>query len=59
MLEQSEKVKKREIVSWYFYDFANSAFTTLIVTVAYSVYFKFYVASPEQGDFLWGLAFSI
>ena len=52
-------VKKREIFSWCLYDFANSAFTTLIVTVAFSVYFKSYVCTPEQGDFLWGLAFSI
>ncbi len=59
MPEQLEQVKKREIVSWCFYDFANSSFTTLIVTVAYSVYFRFYVATPETGDFLWGLAFSL
>ncbi len=59
MAELLEKVKKSEIVSWCFYDFANSAFTTLIVTVAYSVYFKFHIAPPAQGDFLWGFAFSI
>jgi len=27
----------RSLVGWMFYDFANSAFTTIIVTVVYSV----------------------
>ena len=42
------------------YDFANSAFPTLIVTVAYSVYFKTIVAGGGgRGDFLWGASLSI
>ena len=42
------------------YDFANSAFPTLIVTVAYSVYFKTIVAGDGgNGDFLWGVSLSI
>ncbi|MEW5807622.1 MAG: MFS transporter [Acidobacteriota bacterium] len=52
-------VKRIEIFSWCLYDFANSSFTTLIVTVAYAVYFKSYVCTPAKGDFFWGLAFSI
>ncbi len=59
MMQSFPKVKKSEIVSWCLYDFANSAFTTLIVTVAFSVYFKSHVCLPEHGDFLWGLAISI
>ncbi len=50
----------REIFSWCMYDFANSAFPTLIVTVAYSVYFKQIVAGGGgSGDFLWGVSLSI
>ena len=50
----------REVFSWCMYDFANSAFPTLIVTVAYSVYFKKIVAGGGgNGDFLWGLSLSI
>ena len=50
----------REIFSWCMYDFANSAFPTLIVTVAYSVYFKEVVAGGGgNADFLWGLALSL
>lgn len=50
----------REIFSWCMYDFANSAFPTLIVTVAYSVYFKQVVAGGGgSADFLWGLALAL
>ncbi|MCP3979884.1 MAG: MFS transporter [bacterium] len=39
------------------FDFANSAYTTLISTVAYSVYFRQAVvhADDNRGDFLWGV----
>jgi MFS transporter, UMF1 family len=39
-------VSKKELWAWCLYDFANSSFTTLIVTVAYSVYFVQVVARP-------------
>lgn len=42
------------------YDFANSSFTTIIVTVVYSVYFKNVVVGDRgDGSFLWGLALAI
>ncbi|MBI3129649.1 MAG: MFS transporter [Candidatus Tectomicrobia bacterium] len=51
---------RREIFAWCLYDFANSAFPTLIVTVAYSVYFKHAVAGGGgRGDFLWGVSLSL
>ncbi|MDE0331988.1 MAG: MFS transporter [Nitrospinae bacterium] len=50
----------REVFSWCMYDFANSAFPTLIVTVAYSVYFKTVVAGGGgSGDFLWGVSLAL
>lgn len=58
----------REIWAWAFYDFANSSFTTLIVTVAYSVYFVQVVAAPLAGPgrealpervWFWGYALSM
>ncbi len=39
-------VTTKELWAWCLYDFANSSFTTLIVTVAYSVYFVQIVARP-------------
>lgn len=46
---------KREIWSWAMFDFANSSYTTVIVTVAFSIYFTRLVAPEGRGDFLWGL----
>jgi UMF1 family MFS transporter len=53
-------VRKREILGWCMYDVADSAFTTVIVTVLYAPYFsKIVVGDPNRADFLWGLAASI
>lgn len=46
---------RREIFGWAMFDFANSSYTTLIITVAFSVYFTTLVAPPGKGEFLWGL----
>ncbi len=44
-----------------FYDFANSAFTTIIVSVVYSVYFMNVVVGGDSGygELLWGRAIGI
>ena len=49
--------EKGRIISWAFFDFANTAFSVIIVTVIYSKYFTNYVASGQK--WLWGLAVSI
>ena len=50
----------KNIFGWIMYDFANSSFTTIIVTVIYSVYFKNVVVNQgELGTALWGRAISI
>ncbi|HXF93115.1 MAG TPA: MFS transporter [Nitrospiraceae bacterium] len=55
----------KEIWAWCMYDFANSSFTTIIVTVAYSVYFVQVVAGhlrPEglaERLWFWGYAASM
>lgn len=50
----------KNIFGWIMYDFANSSFTTIIVTVIYSVYFKNVVVNQgEFGTALWGRAVSI
>jgi UMF1 family MFS transporter len=46
---------KKEILAWCFFDFANSSFTTLIITIAFSVYFvKIVAGGSAVGDRLWG-----
>lgn len=50
------KASKREVLAWMVYDFANTAFTVMIVTFVYGVYFKKIVCQGQVwGDFLWGL----
>lgn len=47
---------KKEVISWCFFDFANSSFTTMIITIAFSVYFvKIIAAGRTDSDHLWGL----
>src|SRR5262245_13281864 len=48
-----------EIVSWAMFDFANSSYTTIIVSVAFAVYFARLVAPGERGDFLWSVGISL
>ena len=53
-------VTRRTIFSWAFFDFANSAFTTLVVTFIYSTYFAKEIApSMEIGTQYWSMAISI
>lgn len=50
---------RREIWSWAMFDFANSSYTTVIVSVAFGIYFTRLVAPEGQGDSLWGLGLLI
>ncbi|MCH8170538.1 MAG: MFS transporter [Bacteroidetes bacterium] len=50
-------MKKGRIVSWAMFDFANTAFSVIIVTVVYSKYFTNYVAGGQK--WIWGLLVSI
>lgn len=54
MPDPTDPPRPREILAWAMFDFANSSYTTIIVTVAFSVYFTTLVAPPGRGDFLWG-----
>lgn len=50
-------VRKREIFGWCCFDFANSAFTTIIITVVYAVYFANVVAAGDsRAEGWWGSA---
>src|SRR5688500_5431687 len=48
-------VRPREIVAWAMFDFANSSYTTIIVTVAFGVYFTSVLVPGGRGDFLWSM----
>lgn len=48
------------VLSWCLYDFANSAFTTLVVTFIYAAYFTgTMVEDPVRGTLLWSRAVGI
>jgi MFS transporter, UMF1 family len=50
-------VKRSEIFGWCCFDFANSAFTTIIITVVYAVYFQKVVAEGDaRAAGWWGTA---
>lgn len=51
---------KKAILGWAMYDFANSAFTTLIVTFIYATYFTKAIAPNEIiGTALWSRAITV
>ena len=51
---------RRAIVGWAFYDWASSAFPTVIVTFVFAAYFTQAVAeNPEVGTAQWGAAMSL
>ena len=52
--------RRRAIVAWCLYDWANSAFPTVIVTFVFAAYFTQGVAcDPETGTGQWALAMSL
>lgn len=57
--EGTPPVARREIVAWAMFDFANSSYTTVIVTVAFSVFFTKLVAAGPRADELWGLGITV
>jgi UMF1 family MFS transporter len=53
-------VKKREVFGWAMYDFANSGYTTVVLTAVFSAYFAGVVAGrAEWATFAWTVALSI
>jgi UMF1 family MFS transporter len=51
---------RRSIFAWALYDFANSSFTTLVVTFVYATYFTQAVAPDEiSGTALWSRAITV
>ena len=56
---------KREILSWAFYDFANSGYATVVLTTIYGAYFVAVVASgsdmvsPGTATLLWTVSIAI
>ena len=54
-----KKNNKKEIFSWCLYDFANSSYTTIILTLAFSVYFTEVVMPGAEGKKVWGWTYAL
>ena len=53
-------VRKREVFGWAMYDFANSGYTTVVITAVFAAYFVGGLArSAPWATFAWTLALSI
>lgn len=53
-------VKRREVWSWALYDFANSGYTTVVITAVFSAYFVSEVAGKAPwATFAWTAALSL
>jgi UMF1 family MFS transporter len=56
----ASKVRIREVWAWSMYDFANSAYTTVVVTAVFSAYFVGVVAQNSSwATFAWTAALSV
>jgi UMF1 family MFS transporter len=52
-------VRRREVGAWAMYDFANSGYTTVVITAVFSAYFVSVVAGDAPwATFVWTLALS-
>ncbi len=63
-LSKSTIAPRREIFAWAMYDFANSGYTTVVLTAIFNAYFVGVVASADAGSdgtatLLWTLAIGI
>jgi UMF1 family MFS transporter len=53
-------VRPREVWAWALYDFANSGYTTVVITAVFNAYFVGVVCAGQSwGTFAWTLALSI
>lgn len=59
MKQKEADVTKRPRWSWYFYDFGNSAYASVILLAVYSAYFKNAVVGGAEGTRLWAISVGI
>ena len=58
--ELEAPMSKKAVVGWCIYDWANSAFPTIVITFVFSNYFaRAVAASPEEATSEWGFAISL
>jgi UMF1 family MFS transporter len=59
MKTKLEKARRASRWSWYFYDFGNSAYASVVLLAVYSAYFKNNVVGGAEGTRLWGMSVGV
>jgi MFS transporter, UMF1 family len=64
LVEPAPTASRREIFAWAMYDFANSGYTTVVLTAIFNAYFVSTVATragyaPGEGTLLWTIAMGV
>ncbi|MEY3901259.1 MAG: hypothetical protein RL189_565, partial [Pseudomonadota bacterium] len=59
-IETQKSVSKKEIFSWAMFDFANSSYTTVVITAVFSAFFVEHIVPKESTsrDTYWTIAMS-
>lgn len=58
--QREEEVRLREVLAWAMYDFANSGYTTVVITAIFNAYFVSIVAANQAwATFAWTLTLSL
>ncbi len=55
----NDQPSRRSRWSWYFYDFGNSAYASVVLLAVYSAYFKNAVVGGAEGTRLWGISVGV
>ncbi|MBE7413157.1 MAG: MFS transporter [Leptospiraceae bacterium] len=66
-MKEQGKVSKKELFGWCMFDFANSSYTTVIISVTYGIIFSQLIVPTgtdpknpyQEGNALWGIALAI
>jgi len=60
-VNESQTIQKKEVFGWAMYDFANSSYTTVVITYIYSAFFISTIIPKESAlqDTYWSIAIAI
>lgn len=58
-MHNTDAIERRARRSWYFYDFGNSAYASVVLLAVYSTFFKNVVVGGAEGTRLWGISVGI
>jgi UMF1 family MFS transporter len=56
---QRPPATRREVVAWAMFDFANSSYTTIVVTFFFSLVFTKLIAAGPAADLWWGRSITV